>query len=143
MLATIQKNFKYWVQEFWYFVFLVSTLKDLVRLEYVKDYGRFLVVFIRDGKIHRSRSFTIIREGCPFVPCILYNKYIDLRPEYKDSRILLIACYNGKFSVQYAGCYTISDKMRLIAEYLNWKRINGIRFKKIFRKSKEIGIYWV
>lgn len=49
----------------------------------------------RDGKTHRSISFTIMKEGCPLDSCTEYSKYIDLRHEKMGSRRLLIAYRNG------------------------------------------------
>lgn len=94
---------------------------DLTRLtlEDVEDNGRFLVVFLRDGKNHKSRSFTITKEKCPFDPCSFYRKYINLRPANMNSRRLLIAYRNGRCYAQHAGCHTISGTTKHIAEYLN------------------------
>lgn len=51
------------------------------------NYGRrFFVVLIRDGKTHRSRSFTIIKWKCPFDPCTSYHKYTNLRPKNMEER---------------------------------------------------------
>lgn len=94
---------------------------DLIRLtlEDVEDNGRFLVVFLRDGKNHKSRSFTVTKEGCPFDPCSLYRKYVKLRPTNMHSRRLFIAYRNGRCYAQHTGCHTISGVTKHIAEYLN------------------------
>lgn len=96
---------------------------DLIRLtlEDVEDNGRFLVVFLRDGKTHKSRSFTITKEGCPFDPCSFYRKYINLRPTNMKTTRLLIAYRNGRCYAQHVGCHTISGTTKQIAEYLNLK----------------------
>ncbi|XP_031337109.1 uncharacterized protein LOC116166313 [Photinus pyralis] len=98
---------------------------DLIRLtiDDVEDNGRFLVVFLRDGKTHRSRSFTITEEGCSFQPCKLVRKYVALRPKDIASQKFFIAYRNGKCYKQNVGCHTISGTTRQIAEYLNLKNL--------------------
>lgn len=54
------------------------------------------MVFIGDGKTHRSRSFTIIKKGYPHDRLTSYRKYIDLGPENMDGRRLVIAYHNGR-----------------------------------------------
>ncbi|KAK4887441.1 hypothetical protein RN001_003712 [Aquatica leii] len=49
---------------------------DLIRLtiDDVVDYGSFLVVFLRDRKNNKSRTFTITDKGCPFQPCTILSQ---------------------------------------------------------------------
>lgn len=93
---------------------------DLIRLNLddVVDNERFLVVFLRDGKTHTSRSFTITNEGCTFEPCTLYRKYAALRPKNMNSRRLFVAYRNGRCYAQHVGCHTISGVPKIVAEYL-------------------------
>jgi integrase len=96
---------------------------DLIRLSLddVEDNGRFLVVFLRDGKTHRSRSFTITNENCKFDPCTIYRKYADLRPKHMESRRLFVAYRNQRCYAQHVGCHTISGIPKLVAKYLKLK----------------------
>lgn len=96
---------------------------DLTRLTTndVEDNGRFLIVFLRDGKTHTTRSFTIINEGCSFQPRSIFRKYAKLRPVTMNSSKLFVAYRNGKCYAQHVGCHTISSVTRRIAEYLKLK----------------------
>ncbi|KAK4876904.1 hypothetical protein RN001_009410 [Aquatica leii] len=71
---------------------------DLIRLtvDDIEDNGRFLIVFLRDGKNHKSRSFTVTDESCTFQPCNIYRKYANLRPHAMESKRLFISYRNGR-----------------------------------------------
>ena len=105
-------------------VFGACQRDDLIRLtvDDVEDNGRFLVVFLRDGENHKSRSFTITDEGCPFQPCCFYRIYINLRPTKMESRRLFVSYRNSRCYVQHVGQHTISGVTRQIAEYLKLEK---------------------
>lgn len=67
-------------------------------------YG-LLVVFIIDCKIYPTRSFTFIKEGCPFIP------FLHIVNINRDSKGPLIAYRNGRFHVQHSGCHTMGEEI--------------------------------
>jgi len=85
----------------------------------IKDHGNYFVVFIRDGKTHKSRRFVVNNEGCLFKPCDLIRKYIALRPKNINGTRLLVGYRKGRCFAQNVGIHTISGVPRLVARYLN------------------------
>lgn len=93
---------------------------DLVHLSIndVKDNITYFTVFLRDGKTHKNRSFTITDDECSFKPCQLIRKYMLLRPTHMKSDRFFIAYRGGKCIAQNAGGHKICGVPKKVAEYL-------------------------
>lgn len=84
----------------------------------VKDNGEFITVFLRDGKPHTSRAFTITNEDCPFEPCTIIRKYMALRPPNQKITRFLIGFRSGKCIAQHVGVHTIGAVPKVVAKFL-------------------------
>lgn len=93
---------------------------DIVNLNVddVEDNGRFLIVFVRNGKTQIPRTFTITNDGCSFNPCDICRKYLSLRPKNITNRRLFIKFCNGKCTNQNVGMHTIAAVPCRIAKFL-------------------------
>lgn len=93
---------------------------DLLNLKVddVKDNGSFFTVFLREGKTHSTRSFTITDEGCTFNPCTLIRKYMNMRPPNMTSDRFFVAYKQGKCVAQNFGKNSIAAVPMKVAEFL-------------------------
>jgi integrase len=94
---------------------------DLVNLtvDDIKDNGSFLVVYVRNGKTHIPRTFTITDDGCSFKPCCIYRKYLKLRPKHVTSRRFFLNYRNGKCINANVGVNTMAAIPSKVAKFLN------------------------
>lgn len=86
----------------------------------------FLVVFLRDGKTHNSRSFIITNEVWLFKSCDVFWKYVALCPSHiKDNRFF-IAYWNGKCVAQNVR-YLLSKKNYWVpTSKISWRFTTGM-----------------
>lgn len=108
------------------------TVKD------IEDNDKFLLVHLRDGKTHKSRSFTIIDDGVPFKPCDLYRKYAALRPRNVETDRFFIGYRNGKCISQNVGIHKIGGVPKEIAKYLKLENPEGYTGHALRRTSASI-----
>lgn len=93
---------------------------DLIHLNIddVNDCGNFFIVFLRDGKTHTNRSFTITDDECPYQPCKLVRKYLSLRPPHMKSNRLFIGYRKGKCVAQHIGTQAVAGVSKKVAFFL-------------------------
>lgn len=101
-------------------IFGASRRDDLLGISTndVKDCSTFFTVFLRDGKTHTSRSFTITDDDCPYQPCELVRKYLSLRPPQMKSNRLFIGYRKGKCVAQNVGTHAVAAVPKNIAIFL-------------------------
>jgi integrase len=88
----------------------------------VEDTGKYIIVTLKQTKNFTTRRFTITDEGCSFEPCVLYRKYIALRPTGVEGLRLFLTYRNGKCVALNAGQHTIGNVPKTIAQYLGLQK---------------------
>lgn len=87
----------------------------------VEDMGKYVIVTLRQTKNLTTRRFTITDDGCSFKPCMLYRKYVNLRPPGTESLRFFLTYRHGKCISLNAGQHTIGGVPKQIAKYLGLK----------------------
>lgn len=110
---------------------------DLISLtvDCVKDNGPYFLVFLKDGKTHRNRSFTITDDGCIFKPSNLIRKYMALRPTHCKTSKFFITYRDGKCYSQNVGCHSISTVPKKGATFLSLKNPESYTGHSLRRSS--------
>jgi integrase len=93
---------------------------DLVNLNVnnVKDNGTYITIFLKDGKTHSNRTFTVTDEDCPFKPCQIIRKYMSLRPPNIKVDRFFVGYRLGKCFAQVVGKNMFASMPMKVAKFL-------------------------